>query len=1489
MNKKCYRLVWNRQLGLFQVACEFARATTKSAASPVAFLSGKMSTGVLISLIGVTCMAWMPVATAIEKPVQNGGVIKGGNGKAGDNGNSGANGADAITKWGNIMSSQTPAEAGRHGMDGEAGGDGRNGWYSSSMYPALLNNNEIKGGKGGQGGSGGNGGNGGKRGASVAGGNGGVGGNGGRGGNAMMIWDAGVTLDNNSANSVTGSAKIIGGDGGKGGAGGKGGDGGGIGGRKGEDGNAGRNAMGGYGIYVTADRSHIINGALISPGKNGDGSVSQASIMYGKGARNSRLELRDGSRITSLVDARLSTGANTLALGSADTFSQGTFNVAEIGNAYLGFNAYEKTGPGTWILSGTTTAATPWTIREGGLEIGEEQALGAKDKALTFAATASATDTGKEPYSAQLNVTRSLTMERELVLDGDATVNVTGGQVLTSEGVIRGAGTLNVTGSNSKFLLRSGADRHSGGLTVAGEATLAFEAGARFATSGTYAQSQGSTLQIDLDDSTNAVITADQAHLAGTLKITNYLSGGAASSSQVAAANRTLIKTANGITGDFADRIVDVALEGHDYLRQSIKVVGNDYVIGMALAWDSASAPDGVFTLDGGSFTIDRPLANRADGGGDLTMEGPGQLTLTAQNTYSGLTRINAGIISAGGRDVIRASSGLQVADTGAFHADDFAQTIMQISSTGIRDASLHISDLPEAVAQISSTEPGGVIELGKATLTLAGDASTSGRYTGRISGDGGLVMNGGLTQHLHGDRALDYKGPTVLNDGVLVLHGLSSKSADKEIVINGGWLDVTDNPEVEQWSGVRLSDKSRNRKNKARAGDGGVLMARGKNTLEVFGGGIFGSYLQQAVQKMGANTGLHKSGTGTLTFTEPSDHVGPTRIAAGTVTLAGNGSIAQSSRVELVEPGVMLDISPSQAPVHLNNLSGVPGSMLALGEQDVILHQGEDTVYAGDIAGNGGIAVRGGKSVTLMGNTAYTGDTLLDEGELVLDGGAGGAQLYSNVIALRGSSLRLKRAASLTGSIDPTDLSLEAGSLWNMTDDSQVDTLTLAGTVNFVAPPLPMQSGRTLTASNWVGQGGAVRLYSVFDNGGSVTDQIVIDGGSATGVTNLEVVNAGGLGEKIDGDGIRLVATTNGASTDPEAFQLQNRLVAGAYRYSLKRGGATSPDDWFLVSALRAETSLLGALGNQGLSYGEAVLGNLHERTGPVAQLMLKKEPQVWGRLFGQQNSRADSVGVISGKSDARGFQAGSDVYVQASDSRRDSVGMYLAIGQSDADIRHNNGVDESSIVAGRNIMRGYSVGTYFTQLHHGGTYLDLALQGTRYVSSSRSSETVTSSTTGIGALASVEIGKIFAFGNGHQIEPQVQLALQKIDLSDVDIDEASKVRFGSSVSLSQRLGLKWSKTLSQGSQQLATTWLAMDVLNNSGSNLNTVFSGPEGSSETTIVDSLPGVRTRLSGGIHGAISKSVKVDVRLSAETSIDNANMTSFGGKLGVTWLF
>ncbi|MBB3441044.1 autotransporter outer membrane beta-barrel domain-containing protein [Rhizobium sp. BK379] len=115
------------------------------------------------------------------------------------------------------------------------------------------------------------------------------------------------------------------------------------------------------GIIVQTPSALLINSGTIQAGAGGSNAIS---VVAGA----TTLELHAGSNIIGNVVG--GAGVDTFRLGGAGTDS---FDVSKIGAAaqYQNFDRFEKTGTGTWLLTGNGSATTDWTISDGTLLIGD--------------------------------------------------------------------------------------------------------------------------------------------------------------------------------------------------------------------------------------------------------------------------------------------------------------------------------------------------------------------------------------------------------------------------------------------------------------------------------------------------------------------------------------------------------------------------------------------------------------------------------------------------------------------------------------------------------------------------------------------------------------------------------------------------------------------------------------------------------------------------------------------------------------------------------------------------------------------------------------------------------------------------------------------------------------------------------------------------------------------------------------------------------------
>ncbi|MDO9361919.1 MAG: autotransporter outer membrane beta-barrel domain-containing protein [Sphingopyxis sp.] len=130
--------------------------------------------------------------------------------------------------------------------------------------------------------------------------------------------------------------------------------------------------------------------------------------------------------------------------------------------------------------------------------------------------------------------------------------------------------------------------------------------------------------------------------------------------------------------------------------------------------------------------------------------------------------------------------------------------------------------------------------------------------------------------------------------------------------------------------------------------------------------------------------------------------------------------------------------------------------------------------------------------------------------------------------------------------------------------------TLVNAGRIDLTNGNNPPGDSFTVRG-DYVGNDGLLLLDTVLGDDASLSDRLVIDGGSATGATGITVINAGGSGAATTQNGILLVEATGGATTSAGAFALNHRVAVGAFEYYLFRGGisAGTAENWYLRSTI--------------------------------------------------------------------------------------------------------------------------------------------------------------------------------------------------------------------------------------------------------------------------------------------------------------------------------
>ncbi|KVL38485.1 autotransporter outer membrane beta-barrel domain-containing protein [Burkholderia sp. MSMB1835] len=316
-------------------------------------------------------------------------------------------------------------------------------------------------------------------------------------------------------------------------------------------------------------------------------------------------------------------------------------------------------------------------------------------------------------------------------------------------------------------------------------------------------------------------------------------------------------------------------------------------------------------------------------------------------------------------------------------------------------------------------------------------------------------------------------------------------------------------------------------------------------------------------------------------------------------VLASGAGSVAALTDATVTTSGVggtalratangTIDLSHADVRTTGTGASAasVHGGMLTADDSTLVSGR-HGAIEASDaiISLRNGTRVTGGNG-TLLSVNAASGAPV----HLTLDTGAQADGDIVNLPTDDGSAthavtdVALSRAAVWAGATDAVRaLSLDAGSRWSVTGDSTVGSVALNdSTIAFTAPPAAGAPRTLVVTGDYAAHNGKLLIHTTLRDDTSPTDRLVIDGGHASGNTDIIVKRAGGDGAQTT-IGIPVVETRNGGTTEASAFALDaasdgyrqgfGTLSAGGYDYMLARGGhGGHAEDWYLVSAAKPE-----------------------------------------------------------------------------------------------------------------------------------------------------------------------------------------------------------------------------------------------------------------------------------------------------------------------------
>lgn len=647
--------------------------------------------------------------------------------------------------------------------------------------------------------------------------------------------------------------------------------------------------------------------------------------------------------------------STTLNVGAANSLPTGTVTMAsdsilQAGVVFSSADSIALLGASTFdaksfqmTLSGPITGSSPLTL----------QGTGASS--ITFSGNNSL-------FSGQTNISGTTLIIGAANNVGTGLINMTSGTVqigsspltftLSPNFTLNAANTFNLNGASNTITL-SGNIGGSGSFTVLGGGTLIL--------SGTNSYNGGTTVNSStLTGNTTSLYGA--INLTGTSPVptlnfnqttTGTYSGNLSSTGSAATVNVSSPGQIITFTGTNSGFIGTTNIQGTTTLNIGgaaalppgplTMAAGSTLQAGVSFSSSSASAITltGSDTFDSQSFTM--TLSRPITGSGSFTKIGTGTVILAGINNYSGTTTVSAGTLQGN-------------------------------------------ASLPSLQGNISIA--------GGASLVF--NETSTGTYSGNLSGAGSLVVQGGSTLIMNGNNNPSFTGPTTMNSSTTLQLASSTALGTGTVTLSTGILQSGT-------ANLLLPNT--------------ITVTGTSNTIDTNGNSMT---LSGVIQ--GSGGGFTKTGAGTLFVTGTSNtYSGGTIVNQG--TLQGSSSTLQ---------GAFTITSPGQLTFNQTTIgtSAIP------------------------ISGNGNLTVQGGSTLTMTGNSStFTGTAqVINSSTLIMNGNLQGGAVTVAAGSVLGGSGTIGGGSTILGQLAPG-----VGGSGTLSVNG---ALTFSGTPSFLVTFTPTTSG---------------------------------------------------------------------------------------------------------------------------------------------------------------------------------------------------------------------------------------------------------------------------------------------------------------------------------------------------------------------------------------------------------------------------------------------
>ena len=801
--------------------------------------------------------------------------------------------------------------------------------------------------------------------------------------------------------------------------------------------------------------------------------------------------LQYGSGMTVDVSSRLKNSASAILI---DTNGNNVTFASAVGSTNSG--GLTKNGTGTLTLTNANSYSGGTTINAGTINATNSSALGSGNVSVAAG--------GKLEVSAN-----NLTIANNITLNGTTTngaiySNQPGAGVTTN---LTGQITLNATSNvssnwNDKTLQLSGKITGVGGLDFV---LHPGQVGGRY------------------------LITGATNDYAGATSVTGNATGqwGYTGQAMLYLGATNALPTTTALTLNYAD----LYLNGQAQTLASISGSGNFSVQNGSTtaatltlgSGNTTSTLSGTIKNNGISVTNTAASPATVTGTVALTKIGTGTLTLSGNNTYTGVTTLNAGMIQIGhasglgvGGNITFGGGGLQY---GSGMTVDVSSSLKNSASAILIDTNGNNVTFASAV---DSTNSGGLTKNGTGTLTINSSSTFSGAKTInagtlRLAAPGTVTIYGG-------NSTVNINNGSTLQLGFVA--GMANNPPLTGLIVNidssGGGTVALDgiNGLVQSSAGVTFNTNGGAQNSLISMNSGGIN-DQGGNRPVLFnvasGSNATADFLVAGGMTQGAIT---KNGTGKLLFNNTA--VGTTRISdininQGTMEFGGTSTLNQAAGFVFANNGTLAWNSTANQTLSNN------------------------------ITGTGSLVKSNTSTLTLSGNNSYTGTSTLNGGTISISH-ANGLGTTGNITFGGGG---LQYGASITTDLSSRFKNSASAILINtnsnnVTFASAVDSTNSGGLTKNGTGTLTLSGNNTYTGPTTIGAGTLEIGASSRLGAGNYTQNIVNNGTFIYSGTSNQTLSGiiSGTGSLIQ-NGVGSTLTINSSST----FSGAKTINAGTLR----------------------------------------------------------------------------------------------------------------------------------------------------------------------------------------------------------------------------------------------------------------------------------------------------------------------------------------------------